>query len=155
MNSIGSKFNFLNESICNNYSICFVNTCTTLIYNVHSYNVCAVICTRNFTSGSISLKKSYGRFQFQIENTLHWAVQNIHNNVTQNILQYIKDSDSVISMYSTFYISTWLPKMKLTLLIVWKKKETFCFIASTKKSNNSVERIKKGDNSFGCEIKKE
>jgi hypothetical protein len=30
---------------------------------------------KNFTSGFISLKKLYGRFQFQVKNTLHWTVQ--------------------------------------------------------------------------------
>jgi hypothetical protein len=29
---------------------------------------------KKFTSGSISPKKSYGRFQFQAKNSLHWSV---------------------------------------------------------------------------------
>jgi hypothetical protein len=32
------------------------------------------MCAKNFTSGSISLNKSYGRFQFQVKNSSHRTV---------------------------------------------------------------------------------
>jgi hypothetical protein len=36
---------------------------------------CTVMCAKNFTSGSILLKKSYWRFEFQVKNSLDWIVQ--------------------------------------------------------------------------------
>jgi hypothetical protein len=61
------------------------------IVNKVSYNnsECTVMSTKNFTSGSISFKKLYGRFQFQVKNILHTTVQmKSHNNYTIHILQY-------------------------------------------------------------------
>jgi hypothetical protein len=54
-------------------SPCLVIRCkkSMLFYMVLS----CIMHKKFFTSGSISLKKSYGRFQCQVKNSLHWTVQ--------------------------------------------------------------------------------
>jgi hypothetical protein len=51
--------------------------------------ICTVMCTKNFTSGSILVKKSYGRFQFQVKNSLHWTVQCVTNKVNRANICFI------------------------------------------------------------------